>query len=50
MHEPNPETAFVSGAAKRNLVGLRAEKDLIATMEKFGLPIALSFGAEMNGP
>ena len=49
MHEPNPDTTFVPGAAKRNLVGLRAEEDLTA-VEKFGLPIALNFGAEMNGP
>ena len=48
MHEPDPDTAFVPGAAKRNLVGWQAEKDSTAAMENFGLPIA--FGAEMNEP
>ena len=52
MHEPDPDAAFVSGVAKGNPVGLRAAEmrweDLMAAMEIFGLPIALSFGAEMK--
>jgi len=45
VHEPDPDTAFVPGAAKRNLLGWQAEKDSTAAI---GLPIA--FGAEMNEP
>ena len=44
MHGPDPDAAFVPGAPQRNPVGL--EKDLMGAMEKFGLPIAVSFGAE----
>jgi len=43
VHEPDPDATFVSGAAKRNPVGLRvrAEKDSTAAMEKFGLPVVV---------
>ena len=46
MHEPDLYVAFVSGAAKRNMVGLRIEG--MAAMQMFGLRIAVSFGAEMG--
>ena len=45
MHEPDAD--FEPGAVKINPVG--SEKDLTAAMEKF-VPIAVSFGAELNEP
>ena len=47
MHEQVPDAAFVPGAGKINLVGLRTAE---TRAETFGSPIAVSFGDEMSEP
>ena len=44
MHEPDPDTAFVSGAAKANPVGLRTAG--LRWKDSTGLLIAVSSGTE----
>ena len=47
MHGPGPGAAFLLGAAKRNLVGLRTVEMKAGI---FGSSVVVNFGVEVNEP